>query len=120
MADEIQNLPALPVAAIRRVDAPDPDARSNADGHLSDRPDPRGRKPPENKKNIPPPPPAPEPAAPATLLHDEAALTHAARALQGRARPVPPPPLPAESPEEPPATPPPPPPAPAEHIRITA
>ncbi len=114
MADDIQNLPILPTAPIRRVLAADPDARSSGDGHLSDLPDRRGKQQrPAAKPSVVAATPAP--INPSILLQDEANLTHCAQLLQGRARPAPVLPV-----APPPAEAPTPPTAPAEHIRFTA
>jgi hypothetical protein len=119
MADEFQNLPILPSAAILRVQAADPDARSGGDGHLSDLPDrrskPAANRPTTKKSTVVA---APAPINPSILLQDEAQFTHCAQLLQGRARPAPvaaTDPTPAVEPSHPTPSP-----APAAHIRITA
>ena len=82
MADEFQQLPILATAPTLRVNAMDPDARSNGDGHLSEqsrkRPNPRAARP-----AAPPLPHQPAEAPPSALLQDEVHLMRSARTLKG-------------------------------------
>lgn len=90
MADDIQQYPILPAAAVLRVNALDPDARSGGDGFLREKKRPKGQPQAKKEKSAPENPTLDLTSS--LLLQDEANLTRSARSVMGE---PPPPPTPA-------------------------